>query len=326
MDAIGLWAIKTDGPDRLQRAEISSERSLEDWIEHDPALLERGLVIVGRQVRLDSGRLDLLALDPQGRWVLIEIKRDRLRRKVIAQAIDYASSLSRIDLSQLRDQCNAYLQSKGRTDTLEGLLEQRGRSLDAVGDGRDVVIYLVGAGFDIGLERMVGYLVERAELAIRIVTFSSFKDAEGRVLLARHIHEGLLEDHTTGRSAAGASPPADVVLSLADQNGLGPILRKLYDTAVELGLYPRPWAKSIMFAPPSNRTRCLFVVWAVQRSKEQGVATAFIAAEAFEQFYGINEGELVQAVGAVGYVTLDMQGADRLAQGLQRLLETQESA
>ena len=40
------------------------ERHLEEWIEKDPALLQGGLAIVGRQIVLEGGRLDLLALDP----------------------------------------------------------------------------------------------------------------------------------------------------------------------------------------------------------------------------------------------------------------------
>ena len=113
MDTIGLWQIGENGPARLKSAEVAAERDLDDWIERDPALLEHGLVIVGRQVRLEGGPLDLLALDPQGRWVLIEIKRERLRREVIAQAIDYASSLHRLDTGRLREQCDTYLRSTG---------------------------------------------------------------------------------------------------------------------------------------------------------------------------------------------------------------------
>jgi RecB family endonuclease NucS len=83
MRTIGLWQISDSGPSCLQNADVALERDLEVWIERDPALLERGLVIVGRQIRLESGPLDLLALDPQGRWVLIEIKRERLRREAL---------------------------------------------------------------------------------------------------------------------------------------------------------------------------------------------------------------------------------------------------
>jgi Holliday junction resolvase-like predicted endonuclease len=189
MDSIGLWQIADNGPTRLHASELGAERDLEEWIERDPALLERGLVIVGRQIRLEGGPLDLLALDPQGRWVLIEIKRERLRREVVTQAIDYVSCLHRVEPDWLRVRCDAYLRSKSSTDTLESLFRQRGRSLESAWDDRDVVIYLVGTSIDAGLERMVGFLVGQAELSVRMVTFAVFRNTRGELTLAREIHE-----------------------------------------------------------------------------------------------------------------------------------------
>ena len=69
-------------PTRLEHADVPVEKNLEDWIAHAPSLLEQGLVVVGRQIRVEGGPLDLFALHPQGRWVLIEITRERLRRDV----------------------------------------------------------------------------------------------------------------------------------------------------------------------------------------------------------------------------------------------------
>lgn len=327
MDTIGLWHITDTGPTRLLSTELGAERDLEDWIERDPALLERGLVIVGRQIRLEGGPLDLLALDPQGRWVLIEIKRERLRREVIAQAIDYASCLHGVDPAWLREQCNGYLRSRGGTHTLEALLEQRGRTLEGEDDEREVVIYLVGTGLDPGLERMVGFLAGRAELAVRMVTFSTFRDAQGKVLLAREIHESDEEASTVPRKAKGSAPTAEVIMAMADQNGVGPVMRTLHATAVQCGLHVRPWYKSIMFAPPMAKNRCLFVVWVDRRQREPGFAKAYIAAEAFEQFYGIKEADLTAALGIgplSGWVMLDQAKAESVAAGLRRLLAVKE--
>lgn len=327
MDTIGLWQIADAGPQRLAVAELAAERDLEAWIERDPGLLERGLVVVGRQFRLEGGPLDLLALDPQGRWVLVEIKRERLRREVIAQAIDYASCLDRLDAAELRERCDEYLRARGRTETLGGLMEQRGRSLESEADGREVVIYLVGAGYDPGFERMVDYLAERAQLAIRVVTFSVFRDAGGRLLLARDIHESVDEPPAVAPRFTAAALIPEAVLALADQNGVGGVARTLYSAAMDLGLHARPWAKSIMFAPPAAKQRCLFTVWTDRRPQEPGAAKAYIAPEAFEQFYGIKEADLTAALGigpVGGWVVLDQARAVRVAAGLRALMAAKE--
>ncbi len=71
MRRVGIWTITPGGPRRLASASLDLEQRLEEWIERDPALLDPDLTIVGRQMRLDAGLLDLLALDPQGRWIVI---------------------------------------------------------------------------------------------------------------------------------------------------------------------------------------------------------------------------------------------------------------
>jgi len=55
MSQIGLWHITDDGPKILKRGGIGLEKNLEAWIERDPSLLQIGLEIVGRQVRVEGG-------------------------------------------------------------------------------------------------------------------------------------------------------------------------------------------------------------------------------------------------------------------------------
>lgn len=320
MGTIGLWQITNAGPSRLSPGAVGLERDLEQWIEQDPSLLEQGLVIVGRQLMLDAGRLDLLALDPQGRWVLIELKRERLRRETVAQAVDYASCLDRLDANWLRERCNAYLASRASACTLDGLLEERGQSLGGQEERLDLVIYLVGTGADVGLERMAGYLQDRGNIALRIVTFAVFQDACGNVLLEREIHEESREIAPPRQQASRPQATADGVLALADANGVGAAVRVLSDVAAELGFATRPYVKSLMFAPPQNRTRCLFVVWVDRRAKEPGVAKVFVAADAFEEFYGIAQQDLTAAIGFSGYGAVDEASARALADALRRVM------
>ncbi len=63
--ALAEYEVKPPIP--VPETSIDLEQHLETWIENDPALVQAGLEIVGRQMAIDGGRLDLLAIDPLGR-------------------------------------------------------------------------------------------------------------------------------------------------------------------------------------------------------------------------------------------------------------------
>jgi RecB family endonuclease NucS len=86
-----LWTIDGKQPRQLPEGRLVSERVLEDMISAAPRILSDEWMLIGRQERTGSGGIiDLLAVAPDGAVVLIELKRDRTPREVVAQAIDYA--------------------------------------------------------------------------------------------------------------------------------------------------------------------------------------------------------------------------------------------
>ena len=103
MNQIQLWARNHDGAfAELQPTPgIGPERDLEDALAAQPELLMPGLRLVARQLETGAGPLDLLGVDSYGQLVLFELKRDRLRREVVAQALDYASALTELGLDEL---------------------------------------------------------------------------------------------------------------------------------------------------------------------------------------------------------------------------------
>src|SRR5690349_17857762 len=100
---IGIWDVGEGTPRKLPASTVDLERQLEDWIERDPDLLEGGLKILGRQVPLEAGSLDLLGLDVQGRWVVIELKRGQVHRDTVAQALDYAACVATLPFNRLSE-------------------------------------------------------------------------------------------------------------------------------------------------------------------------------------------------------------------------------
>ena len=81
-----------------------TERHFEDALVANPDILIEGLWLVGRQIQTDSGRIDLLGIDPEGALILFELKLGRLSRGSVSQAIEYAAFLTDLkedDLSSL---------------------------------------------------------------------------------------------------------------------------------------------------------------------------------------------------------------------------------
>ena len=87
-----LFQVADSGLIPLTRAKLATEEELENWIAKDPRRIGLDVLIIGRQVQTPyGGRIDLLGLDRDGCATVLELKRDRTPREVIAQVLDYAS-------------------------------------------------------------------------------------------------------------------------------------------------------------------------------------------------------------------------------------------
>src|SRR5829696_1673217 len=88
---VGIWRIDAT-PQRVHFSSIENEAKLEGVLNSDISILDPDLMIVGRQVPTAFGKvIDLLAIDAEGVLTMIELKRDRTPREVVAQVLDYAS-------------------------------------------------------------------------------------------------------------------------------------------------------------------------------------------------------------------------------------------
>jgi Holliday junction resolvase-like predicted endonuclease len=309
MASVAIWEIDSNSPSRLGESSVRSEADLESWIAAEPALLEEGLEIVGRQISLDAGRLDLLALDPQGSWVVVEIKRGPAGRNALAQALDYASCIRELPSELLRAHADAYLKSGGRT--IGGLLESRD-ALDVLGpENRTVKILIVGVGHDANLDRIVRFAGDR--LPIKVLSYDAFRLADGRELLVREITEAAPLPEDDGERITRGN---EEVQRAAEANGVGPMFAILFNAGKSVGLNPRPFKNSIMFTPPENKRRMLFTMWARPR---KGRLLVYVGRTVFSDFYPFAVAEVAEDLGEEGWRLLDKDGAEDLASGLRTL-------
>lgn len=105
----------------------------------------------------------------------------------------------------------------------------------------------------------------------------------------------------------------DQAVTLAEQQAM----RRLVEVAVAGGMYPRPWSRAIMLAPPQKRTMALFTV----RVNRDGQIEAGCSAENWEAFAGI-PGDRVQAVlGSPDWLPVGgVAGLNRITDALEELL------
>ena len=116
---MGLWKITDKGPSKVPETKFKQEKlleeHLEDWIVSDSSILGEPLMVIGRQVLIPDtkDRLDLLALDPQGNTVIIELKRGKLKDPVDMQALRYASYISKWRFEDFENLARNYMGKLG---------------------------------------------------------------------------------------------------------------------------------------------------------------------------------------------------------------------
>lgn len=106
---VGLWRVDGDKPVEVATKGVPLESQLEAMIEADPTILGTPLLLIGRQVPTDFGKyIDLLAIDDEGALHVLELKRDRTPREVVAQVLDYGSWVGTLSHAQVLDIFSAY--------------------------------------------------------------------------------------------------------------------------------------------------------------------------------------------------------------------------
>jgi hypothetical protein len=173
-----LWKVAPQ-PQQLAESSLATEKLLEDMIIAAPRMLSDEWMLIGRQEDTGfGGRIDLLAIAPDGSLVLIELKRDRTPREVVAQAIDYACWVEK-----LSDQDIAAIYGRfapGRS-LAEDFRQRFGQVLDEDGLNQNHQIIIVATALDDSTERIVSYLSNR-NIPINVLCFQVFTNGAEKLL------------------------------------------------------------------------------------------------------------------------------------------------
>lgn len=256
-----IWVESGQAWKLLAPVGFPDEATLHRLVEEAPELLPLSgsprLVVVGREVPLGSGYADLLAVEPSGRLVLIEVKLAKnaeARRAVVAQILAYAAYLRgtgsetlerEILRKQLTDKGVETVAALAESQDPEGTFDERefGHGLgDSLSAGRFRLVLVLDDAPD-ELVRLVGYLESIApELVIDLVTVSAYEVNGARALVPQRIEperQSLAAQAAAAPAADGKKPyripPEEFEQSIEEApEEARPALRRLYSWARDL--------------------------------------------------------------------------------------------
>lgn len=209
-DASGTWSQQEPTP-------YDNEQALHDIVMQTPDLLPLSgsprLTVIGREVALRwSGYVDVLALEGDGRPVIIEVKlRNNVesRRAVVAQALSYAASLHGLSRADF-EQTVAGPHLDGRT--LFGHVQEtmQGESLPQPEFEASLATHLADGSFRVvivldeaptGLVNLVGYLESvTTGLSLDLIAVHSYNIGGRRIAVPQRLDP----EHQPDASGVGA--------------------------------------------------------------------------------------------------------------------------
>lgn len=200
---VAIWKVGGQ-PTPLVESSLSSEQLLEDMIVAAPAVLSDEWMLIGRQEDTGyGGRVDLLAIAPDASLVLIELKRDRTPREVVAQALDYAAWVERL---RAEDIAAIYERFAPNRSLAQDFRDRFGAELDEDTLNQSHQIVIVAAALDDSTERIVSYLSDR-DVAINVLCFQVFANGGEQFLSRAWLLDPVRTHVIAGATSGGPIEP-----------------------------------------------------------------------------------------------------------------------
>lgn len=239
---------------------FDAERTLHELVAESPELLPLAgaprLMVLGSEVPLGGGYADIVAVEPTGRLVVIEVKlasNAEARRAVVAQILAYAAVLRETTQETLENEIlRTSLRARGH-GTIAALVEAEDPDgsfdaaafdaglRDSLGAGKfRLVLVLDDAPTE--LIRLVGYLQSVApELVIDLVAVAAYEVNGTRMLVPQRVDSDRPtrasepQSPPKPKSSGHLIPPEEFEAGIAEAPAAEQTkLRRLYDWAREL--------------------------------------------------------------------------------------------
>jgi len=167
-----LWKIKNDQLIPVDKTTLDLEKRLENWIEKDISMLGIDAFIIGRQVHTTyGGFIDLLAINSDGELIIIELKRSKTPRDIVAQCLDYGTWVFNLSYEDIVEIYKTYKTSDFDKDFSEYYDMPVPQKINGT-----YQIIIVAESLDDSTERIVEHLNDVHKININAIFFNVFQN------------------------------------------------------------------------------------------------------------------------------------------------------
>ncbi|MCW4046583.1 MAG: endonuclease NucS [Candidatus Bathyarchaeota archaeon] len=286
IQAIRLWKVESGILKEIEKGKLDLEEKLEEWIALDASIISSNLIIIGRQVSTDfGGAIDLLGMEENGDIVIIELKRDKTPRDIVAQVLDYASWVKDLTAEQIQNIADKYLKDVGDIGFEEAYQKKFNHDLpDSINEQHKMLV--IGSEIDSGSLRIINYLSKNYDVGINAITFNYFKDG--------FIARTFLIEPTTQIVKKGTrlqNLTEEQLQRIAEEKGVGEIYSYLVTGLTRLFDSKGTTRSSLAFSGlQDGKMNTIFSLLPPESSAEEGLKFK-VYSKRFSKFFSISEDE-----------------------------------
>ena len=205
---LSVWRIDSDQVEPIAFEPLDFESRLQNILIQDISIADPNLMVIGREVRTAfEKKIDLLAMNRDAHLVVLELKRNKTPRDIVAQVLDYGSwirALDDDDIARIFEEYQAKYQAGKSSCSIDQAFCERfnvKQMPDELNEAHELVI--VASHLDPSTERIVGYLADEYDANINAVFFRCFKDGKREYLTRAWLRQPGFSDFAVTPTNSG---------------------------------------------------------------------------------------------------------------------------
>ena len=180
-----------------KKTSLELERHLECWLENSPwAIAQEPILIISRQESAFQEEIqricpDLLGIDKDGNLVIIELKKGRTPREVIAQLLEYAVWANDLSDDKIYDIASSYFRSMDIEKNLEQLIIETFETEEIPNLNQRLRLFIAAEEISPSVAKVCRFLRQVHGVDVNCIQFNIFQTESGEVLVNSEAFVGL---------------------------------------------------------------------------------------------------------------------------------------